>query len=100
MSKEQALELVRKAVVELAEDCGFHELLTADESTALFGGASGIDSLSLVRLIAEIERGAQQAFGVSIVLADERAMSRRSSPFRTVGTLTDLLVERLVDSRD
>lgn len=99
MNSAQAFEVVRKAVVELAEDSGFPELLTAEESTPLFGGEGGIDSLSLVLLIAEIERRAEQKFGVSIVLADDRAMSRRSSPFRTVGTLTELLVERLGDSR-
>ena len=31
----------------------------------------------------------------NIVLADEKAMSMRSSPFRTVGTLGDLLYQRL-----
>lgn len=100
MSNDQAFEIVRRAVVELAEDSGYPQLLAANGSTPLFGGESGIDSLSLVLLIAEIERGAEQAFGVPIVLADDRAMSRRTSPFRTVGTLTELLVERLVDSRD
>ena len=29
------------------------------------------------------------------MLADEKAMSMRSSPFRTVGTLADLLLQRL-----
>jgi len=33
--------------------------------------------------------------GKKVVLADERAMSRRNSPFRTVGTLGELLHERL-----
>ena len=33
--------------------------------------------------------------GKTVILADERAMSRRHSPFRTVGTLSELLYERL-----
>jgi hypothetical protein len=32
-----------------------------------------------------------------VVLADDRAMSRRNSPFRTVGTLAELLDERLAE---
>lgn len=97
--QQQALELVKKAVTDLAEDCGFPELLNATESTPLFGGELGIDSLSLVRLVADIERDAERRFGVAVILADERAMSRRNSPFRTVGTLAELLAERIGEAR-
>jgi acyl carrier protein len=61
----------------------------------LFGGTEGIDSLALVQIVAELERAAEKRFGKRVVLADERAMSRRTSPFRTVGTLAELLQERL-----
>jgi acyl carrier protein len=93
--KQKAFEVVRKAVAELAEDMGFPALVSPAESTPLFGGDDGIDSLSLVRLVADIERAAELALGKTVILADERAMSRRHSPFRTVGTLSELLHERL-----
>ena len=93
--KQRAYEVVRKAVAELGEDMGFPSLVKPDESTQLFGGDDGIDSLSLVRLVADIERATEAELGKSVVLADERAMSRRNSPFRTVGTLSELLSERL-----
>lgn len=93
--KQKAFEVVSKAVTELAEDMGFPALASPVEATPLFGGDDGIDSLSLVRLIADIERAAELALGKAVVLADERAMSRRNSPFRTVGTLSELLYERL-----
>jgi acyl carrier protein len=93
--KQKAFEVVKKSVAELAEDMGFPALANPVESTPLFGGDDGIDSLSLVRLVADIEREAELALGKIIVLADERAMSRRQSPFRTVGTLSELLYERI-----
>ena len=93
--KQKAYEVVAKAVAELAEDMGFPALVNPVETTPLFGGDDGIDSLSLVRLVADIERAAAREFGKKVVLADERAMSRRNSPFRTVGTLGELLNERL-----
>ena len=93
--KQKAFEVVRKSVAELAEDMGFPALVSPVESTPLFGGDDGIDSLSLVRLVADIEREAELALGKTVILADERAMSRRHSPFRTVGTLSELLYERL-----
>ena len=96
--RQRAFEIVSKAVAELAEDMGFPSLATPVEATPLFGGDDGIDSLSLVRLVADIERAAERELGKTIVLADERAMSRRSSPFRTVGTLSELLYERAGES--
>ena len=93
--KQKAFEVVRKSVTELAEDMGFPALVNPVESTLLFGGDDGIDSLSLVRLVADIEREAETALGKTVVLADDRAMSRRHSPFRTVGALSELLYERL-----
>ena len=91
----KAFEIVREAVAELAEEVGFDQLREPSAEALLFGGEDGIDSLSLVRLVADVERLAERKFGKRIVLADDRAMSRRSSPFRTVGTLSELLQERL-----
>jgi hypothetical protein len=51
--------------------------------------------LTLVRLVADLERLVERKLGKRIVLADDRAMSRRTSPFRTVGTLSELVQERL-----
>ncbi len=95
MTDDTAFLVVKAAVEELAEEMDFPSLREVTADTPLFGGADGIDSLSLVRLVAEIERAGEQRFGRAVVLADERAMSRRNSPFRTVGTLTELLRERV-----
>jgi acyl carrier protein len=95
MMHTQSLELVKATVQDLAQELGYDNLREVDADTPLFGDGNGIDSLSLVRLVAEIEREAEAKFGRSVVLADERAMSRRKSPFRSVGTLSELLDERL-----
>ena len=67
-----------------------------DESTLLFAPRSIVDSLTLVSLIVDVEQRLNEEANVSIVIADERAMSQERSPFRTVGTLSDY-VQRLVD---
>jgi acyl carrier protein len=90
-----ALELVKTVVQDLSRELGYDSLRHVSPDTELFGGASGIDSLSLVRIVAEVEREAEEQFEKRVVLADERAMSRRNSPFRTVGTLAELLEERI-----
>lgn len=89
------LDFVKSVVSEMGDELGYPNLTDPTPETALFGGDDGIDSLSLVQLVAQLERVASEAFGKPIVLADGRAMSRRSSPFRTVGALADLLEERI-----
>ena len=63
--------------------------LPLEPSTPLLGPDSGVDSLSLVSLIVDIEQSLEEELGFSIVLADERAMSLKRSPFRTVGSLVE-----------
>lgn len=92
---EKVFQMVKAVIEELADELGFDGLRKVSPETPLFGGDSGVDSLTLVRLIAEIERQAEEKFGKQIVLADERAMSRRNSPFRTVGNFGEFVQDRL-----
>jgi len=55
--------------------------------TILFGKGGSLDSLGLINLIVIAEKHLEEALRTCITLADERAMSQRNSPFRSVGTL-------------
>ena len=70
-------------------------------NTALFGSGSKLDSLGLINLIVTVEQNIEDEFDVTITLADEKAMSQKHSPFRTIGSLIDytqiLLEEKLND---
>jgi acyl carrier protein len=65
--------------------------------TVLLGAGGVVDSLGLVRLIMMVERRVAADFGRSISLTDEKAMSQRHSPFRSVGTLADYVAQCLAD---
>lgn len=90
-----ALDIVTSVVQDMSGELAYPALQKVQPDTALFGGQDGIDSLSLVRIVAEVEREAEERFGKRVVLADERAMSRRNSPFRSISTLAELLAERV-----
>lgn len=94
-TRAMALEIVINVVQDMSDELAYPSLSKVQPETELFGGPDGIDSLSLVRIVAEVEREAEEKAGKRVVLADERAMSRRLSPFRSVTTLADLLAERL-----
>ncbi|MFV9504544.1 MAG: hypothetical protein AB4911_08245 [Oscillochloridaceae bacterium umkhey_bin13] len=62
-----------------------------DATTSLLGKQAVLDSLALVTLIVELEQRLEEEFDLLLTLADDRAMSQKHSPFRTVGSLTDYI---------
>jgi acyl carrier protein len=67
--------------------------LSEGEQTRLFGGNGQLDSLGLVSLVVNIEEDIETELGISLILADEKAMSRRTSPFSRIGNLIDYINE-------
>ena len=63
--------------------------------THLIGPASVLDSIGLVTLLADVEDAVNTKAGAAITIADDRAMSQRTSPFRTVGSLGDYIARLL-----
>jgi D-alanine--poly(phosphoribitol) ligase subunit 2 len=55
----------------------------------LYGSQGALDSLALVSMIVAVEQSIADEFNVPVGLADERAMSQRNSPFKSVGSLAD-----------
>jgi acyl carrier protein len=75
------------------------QLIKAPE-TPLLGTESVLDSMQLVSLIVAIEREVEDAFGVAVTLADERALSMQASPFRSIQSLADYIGILIMDGSD
>lgn len=88
-------EVVFRALTNLNEEQPADEKILLDRSAVLFGGDSAVDSLALVSVIIDVETDIGAEFDAPIALTDDRAMSRQPSPFDTVGTLIDYIVELL-----
>jgi D-alanine--poly(phosphoribitol) ligase subunit 2 len=85
MVKSEIVETIVRAMRDNAAGRPLPEPL--GEGTVLFGKSGVLDSLGLITLVVEVEAQINDATGASIVIANERAMSQQSSPFRTVGAL-------------
>lgn len=96
--KERILALIRSAAVETRPEVA-EALDEHGDETRLLGRNGHVDSLGLVTLIAAVEREIEDQFDACVMLADERAMSRENSPFRTVGTLAEY-AEELIREQD
>ena len=62
--------------------------------TPIFGGKGTLDSLGLVTFLIILEQNIEDELGLSITIADEKAMSLKNSPFKTIGSLENYLNER------
>ena len=71
----------------------------ANEETVLFGKDSILDSMGLVNIIIDIESRFLDE-DIEISLTSEKAMSRRNSPFRTVNSLADYIVEQIEENNE
>lgn len=84
-------------VIEAATDAVNSETTAGDaelsESTVLVGDHAVVDSLGLVQIITDIEEAFSERYGRELDLTDERALSQRQSPFRSVGTLVDHVMD-------
>jgi len=93
MTVEQAKALILRRLAALGRELGKPALENADASTRLFGEAAVLDSIGLVTLIADLEEDIRVATGQTVALADEKAMSRLTSPFRRVDLLAEYVAE-------
>lgn len=87
MEKKASEKIVIDCTESLLEDFGIAHTSPLSVQTKLFGSEGLLDSMGLVALISDIESAVADERGVRIVLASEKAMSQRNSPFATIGSL-------------
>jgi D-alanine--poly(phosphoribitol) ligase subunit 2 len=93
--RDDLLNLVLRSVELYCDENGIAVDINKREDLRLFGGEGLLDSLGLVSLIVQIEEEIEDRYNLSVVLADEKAMSRRTSPFAKVSFLVDYIFEIL-----
>ena len=83
----KVLDLVINVVKEVGEEQDIIALGDLTSETRLFG--ENLDSMGVVFLVTDLETAISDVFDIDLTLADERAMSQKTSPFRTVKTLAN-----------
>jgi acyl carrier protein len=89
IARNDAYEIVLASLQEVFVQSGVEPPATVTEETVLVGNDAVLDSLGVVSLIVEVEQRVEGSHGISVTLANDKAMSQKNSPFRTVGVLTD-----------
>lgn len=95
---ERIIKAVYLAVDELNKQLPKGVHLEKSLDADLYGKTGKLESIDVVSLMIEVEDQIKAEFGVSITIADERAMSQQNSPFLTLGTLTEYLAQLLKEN--
>ena len=92
---DDLVQIIVAATRELAAEQGIDIDGALDSNTRLFGEGGLLDSMALVSLVIAVEQTLEERYAVGVALADEKALSQRSSPYRTVGTLAAYAAQEL-----
>lgn len=97
--QERIQTLILTHLQNSAKDYEIAEFKNANLDTLLYSGLGGnLDSLGLVSLVADLEELIYKEFTKEIVLADERMMSARNSPFKDVKSLVAYIQKLLEEN--
>lgn len=93
--REKIQELVFNCTKEFFENSDYELNTSINEKFRLIGNSSPLDSMGLVSLIVDIEESINDEFDVEIVIASEKAMSAKTSPFINLEKLILFIEEEL-----
>jgi acyl carrier protein len=91
----KVLDIINSVLLDVNEELDYEDFKSPSEQTLIYDGENGIDSLSLVLLLGNLEARINKEFDANILIASERAMSMRNSPFRSVGSLASFVESEL-----
>jgi acyl carrier protein len=99
MDLSSAQSVVIRAIRTVFEQNGDPVPQNLSSDTVLVGPDAVIDSLGVVSLIVEVEQIVEAEHGTSIILANDKAMSAKNSPFRTVGVLSEHVIATIEEAK-
>ena len=97
MEREIALAIVVSCLKDAVEQFGTGVTTEINADTVIVGQGAALDSIGVVSLIVDIEQKLEADHDVSVTLASEKAMSQRSSPFRTCAVLADHILATIAE---
>ena len=89
MTRMKVLEIIFKALKAIKTNLSS----PLSEHTILWNTNGELDSIQLVQFILELETLLNEEFGVKIILISDRALSRTKSPFLSVSSLAEFILE-------
>lgn len=88
MSDDELVALVKELTQEILEGEG-KPVPSLDTETRLFAKDGLLDSMGIISLVVALEQAIEDRSGISVSLADQRALSQSRGPYRTIGAVAE-----------
>ncbi|AJC88745.1 hypothetical protein [Campylobacter lari] len=93
--QEKIQNIIFYSLKNLADELENDDFKNPNLKTKIYGINGNLDSLALVSLVSDLEELLSEEFNKEIILANEKMMSARNSPFKDVESLTDYIIKKL-----
>ena len=93
MDKIEVANFIMSILKEFIEENDIEFFGELNLETRLIGSSGFLDSMDLVSFIVELEEGISDKFSLDIELANDSAMSSRTSPFVNLSILSDYILK-------
>jgi acyl carrier protein len=94
-TKDKIVALIYEVIDEENEVREQDKQIVKSLETLFLSKDGGLDSLGLVSLIVATEEKIVDSLDAEITIADAKAMSQKNSPFKSVNSLADYILELL-----
>jgi acyl carrier protein len=95
MTTSELTQLIIETTRSITEEQNLELAGELSAETRLFGSKGLLDSLALVALVIAVEQAIEDKFGIRIELADDKALSQKNSPYRSIQTLADYSLHQI-----
>ena len=92
----KVIKTILETINEYNDGLSKNDQISSNLDSSIYGGSSNLDSMGLVSFIVGLEQSIEDKFDQSISLADEKAMSQKSSPYKNINSLADYILKLLV----
>ena len=93
MQKNDLIEMMIGLLAEALQEESSDDAGQASRDSPLLGANAILSSIGLVTFIIGVESTLEEDHEIDVTLVSEEAFSRRQSPFRTIDTLADYILE-------
>ena len=98
IDKKKILDIIYDVIDEINLDLDDDKKVKKSLESNLYGGSGTLDSFELVNFVVLMEEKTEDELQKIIILTDEKALSQKTSPFRTVETLAEYILFLLKDN--
>lgn len=94
-TRDTVTKMIFECIERLNRERPDNDKIPVSLETLLLSEGGSVDSLELVSLVVDLEEAVSESFSCGISLTDDEAMSREDSPFASVRSLLDYVLEVL-----